>query len=791
MGVHTGEAQERQNDYFGPAVNRAARIMGRARGGQILVSLTTAELVRDQLASEIEFVDLGEHRLASLQRAERVFQVAARGLRTGFPPLSDAEDQPKGNVTRAATTFVGRTAELKWLTVHLPARPLITITGPGGVGKSRLAIEAAVATADAYPDGVWFVDLAPATDPASVASIAAATLDVRERLEASLLATLVESVRSRRMLIILDNCEHVIDAAAELASAAVATCPGITTLATSRTPLGLASEEVWPIAPLDSDEDIVRLFEDRARAADARYDVGDDQDVVGAIGRKLDGMPLAIELAAARIRSMAPAEILGRLDERFRLLRAGGRDRVERHQTLRATIDWSYQLLTRQEQLLFDRLSVMAATFAVEDAEAVCSDDDLAAEDIPDLLAELVDKSMVVAERTGSGTRFRELETLRQYGAERLAERDDPSICRRRHLAHYCSLALAASQRFEGTENERGANDLDSAWNNIRTALYVACADGDGGAAVVLLESTFYYSFFGLRYEHGDWAQRILESVEFDPVVTGIVAYWRSFASLDDAINVARRGIARAANPEGRDTLYCWIAVLCAALYAGHVDEAVDGVQAAERIARAVGSPFALAQVLAGETNVVASVDPGRALACALEAQQVADTPRNRTLAAWTETSVGVARSVMGDAAGSAACYREALDWASSGMNRLVEMQVPLWLAVRSPASERPQAYGEVLSRLYAHRQWNDLHVAIESIAAHWADTGRSESAAVLLGHLEVHGRGHGAMARRRARLSSALSATHGQDMARGAAMNRDELVEYALSELQREATEA
>jgi hypothetical protein len=502
-------------------------------------------------------------------------------------------------------------------------------------------------------------------------------------------------------------------------------------------------------------------------------------------------MPLAIELAAARIRAMAPAEILGRLDERFGLLRGSGRDRVERHQTLRATIDWSYQLLTAAEQLLFDRLSVMAATFGLDDVEDVCSDDDLARDDIADLLAELVDKSMVVADRTRSGTRFRELETLRQYGADRLAERDDLSIRRRRHLDHYRSLALVASQRFEGTENERGTNDLESAWNNIRTALYFACADGDVDAAVAMLEATYFFSGFGLRYEHGDWAERILQAREAGPIEMGIAAYWRQYASLDAALVLGRAGVARSSGPQALDAAFCWRAILCAATYSGRMDEAVEAVRALEPTARTAETPFRLAEFLAGKTNVVATVFPEEGLAAALEAHRLANELRNETLMAWTGASVGVARSAMGQTDTGTQSYQEALEWATASANRLIEMQAPLWLAVRAPADQRPVLYREVLHRLYADRHWLDLWVAIESLAAHWASTGRSAHAAVLLGHLDSRGRGHVALARRRARISVALSTTQPDYMAQGAAMDREELVRFALDELEREATEA
>ena len=340
------------------------------------------------------------------------------------------------------TSFVGHGEELARLVAELPARPMVTLTGVGGVGKTRLATEAARAAAGEFPDGVWLCELAPVADPDAVAHAVATTLAVRRQEGLSMLDSVVDALRGRRLLLILDNCEHVLDAAAELARRVTASCPTVALLATSREPVGVAAERVWAVPSLDAAVEGVELFCDRAAAADAAFSPTEaDRAVIAAICGRLDGIPLAIELAAARVRSMTPTEMAGRLDDRFRLLRGGRRGGLERHQTLRATVQWSHQLLTGQERALFDRLAVFAGGFDLDSAEAVCADDTIDPLDVGDLLAALVDKSMVVADRHGPRTRYRLLETLRQYGEERLAEDGELAPLRDRHLDHYLATA--------------------------------------------------------------------------------------------------------------------------------------------------------------------------------------------------------------------------------------------------------------------------------------------------------------------------------------------------------------
>ena len=374
MGVHTGEADERDGDFFGPAVNRAARIMGAANGGQVLVSDLTAGLV-EQVA-DVKLVDLGSIELKGVIEPAHVYGVAGDGHEWLDIPLLTGQ-VTRGNLPRLQTESVGDLADLQRRVANLAQASVVTLTGSGGVGKTRAAIEIGWLVVDEFVDGVWLVELAPVADPDLAVTTIATALGVHLQPGSTMIESIVDWCLGRRMLLIVDNCEHVLDPVIDVVEAIVAGCPTVTIIATSREPLGVAGETVARIASLD-ERYATELFVLRAKSADAGFEPTDaDGDAIAGICRRLDGIPLAIELAAARIRSLSPAELLERLDDRFRLLRGGGRGGLERHQTLRATVAWSYQLLAADAQLLFDRLSVFAGSFDLAAAEAVCAGDDL------------------------------------------------------------------------------------------------------------------------------------------------------------------------------------------------------------------------------------------------------------------------------------------------------------------------------------------------------------------------------------------------------------------------------
>ena len=423
MGVHTGEVEDRDGDYYGTAVNRAARLMAIAHGGQVLVSDATERLLGDAGGGSFELVDLGEHRLRDLAQASRVFQVAAPGLESEFPPLRSLE-QFASNLPVQLTSFVGRDNELLALTKMLGASRLVTLTGVGGVGKTRLALQVAAEVVGEFRDGVWLCEFASVTDPGAIWETLAASLHVPAFPGRSVEESVLEYLAAKRLLLVLDNCEHLVDAVAQQVDTITQRCARVSVLATSREGLALRGERMVAVAPLgvpnsDADDDdilsaeAVRLFGDRASAARSDFALtGGNARSVGVLCRRVDGIPLAVELAAARVRSMAPEDLVARLDQRFKLLTQGSRAALERHQTLRNTIDWSYDLLNPTERQALDRLSVFAGGCDLAAAEAVLAGDDLDVFDVDDVLGQLVDKSLVVADNDDDGgVRYRLLET--------------------------------------------------------------------------------------------------------------------------------------------------------------------------------------------------------------------------------------------------------------------------------------------------------------------------------------------------------------------------------------------
>ena len=480
MGVHTCEVEYRDGDYYGSEVNRAARLMSVAHGGQIVLSSVTGRLVRD---GAVELVDLGEHRLRDLTSMERVLQVAAPGLAREFPPLRSVDALP-GNLPRRVTTFVGREAEIASVSELVGRSSLVTLTGVGGVGKTRLALQVAAEVIGDFPDGAWLCELAPVTDAGAVWETLAQTLRVQPLPGRALDESVLDYLAAKQLLLVLDNCEHLVDAVALLADAIAHRGPQVSVLVTSREGLGLAGERIVAVPSLgvpagdaDGDElrrsDAVCLFWDRASAA--KHDFALTDHNVGAVGvlcRRLDGIPLAIELAAARVRSLSPEDLVARLDQRFKLLTHGSRAASERHQTLRSTIDWSYELLTPTERHALDRLSVFAGGCDLEAAEAVLPGEDLDEADVVDVLGQLVDKSLVVANHADDGgVRYRLLETIRQYARERLDASGDAAAVRRRHADHCVAKAEAAGPHLRGREHLEWAQAIERDVDNFRAAL--------------------------------------------------------------------------------------------------------------------------------------------------------------------------------------------------------------------------------------------------------------------------------------------------------------------------------
>ena len=502
MAIHCGSAERRDGDYFGPTLNRAARLLAIGHGGQVLLSGATAGLVADDLPAGCELVDRGEHRLRDLDRAEHVHQLAGPGLRLEFPPLRSIAPRDSHLPTQV-TSFVGRTRELAEVRRLLGTSRLVTLVGVGGTGKTRLMLEAATSVADRYRDGVRLVELAPIGDAALVVPEILGALGTRPSPGQSALDAAVDFLRAKELLLLLDNCEHLVGAAADAAHRLLAACPGLSILATSREGLGVEGEAIFSVPSLGLPDaigmrpnraaevvdleraaasDAVRLFVERATATLPSFVLdAEGAPAVVEICRRLDGIPLALELAAARVNVLSVADIAQGLGDRFRLLTGGRRTAVPRQQTLQALIDWSWDLLDDADRRLLRRLSVFIGGWTLEAAAAVTADEPMPAEaawrglpatarlEALDGLGRLVDRSLVVVDRAGA-TRYRMLETIRQYANERLMAAGEVVTLRDRHLAAFRRLALDGEAGLQGPDMVAWLAKLDPEADNLRTA---------------------------------------------------------------------------------------------------------------------------------------------------------------------------------------------------------------------------------------------------------------------------------------------------------------------------------
>jgi predicted ATPase len=491
MGVHSGEAAETATGLVGLDVHRAARIAAVAHGGQALLSESVAALTRGSLPAGISIRDLGDHRLKDLGAPERLYQLCAPGLDAEFPSLRSL-DNPNllHNLPAQPASFIGRRKELSEVGDLIGKSRLVTLTGAGGAGKTRLALQVAVELLDGSGDGVWLVELAPLSEPELVPATICEALGVRVQPGRTALDSLTDALTARRILVVLDNCEHLTGACAKTADVLLRRCPEVYLLATSQEPLGVSGETIYRVPSMSlpaaaaegADSDAVALFLERSRTQGMEVPLDEvTMGLVVSICRRLDGMPLAIELAAARARSMSLADLLRRLDQRFRLLTGGSRSALERQQTLRATVDWSYRLLNEVEQALLRRLAIFVDTFDLAAAEKVCGFGDIDIFDIGTLIGSLVDKSLVVTEAAGGALRYRLLETIRQYAAERLAETADeePAILGHAYVEHYLALVERASEQFVGGDEFEGIAALDTEAPNLRRAVIRAAAEPD------------------------------------------------------------------------------------------------------------------------------------------------------------------------------------------------------------------------------------------------------------------------------------------------------------------------
>jgi predicted ATPase/class 3 adenylate cyclase len=655
MGVHSGDVRPRDGDYFGLALSRAARLMGVAHGGQIVLSLATEELVRDGLPDGIGLVDLGEHRLRDLTRPERVFQVTAAGLPAKFPPLRSLDAYPT-NLPSELSTFVGRTVELAAVERALSSGRLVTVTGVGGVGKTRLALHVAAHVLPEFRDGVWFCELAAVGRPEDVVEVVAAALRMPLRSGAATVEPLVEFLKTRHALLVLDNCEHLLDGVGGVVEAVLRSCPGVWILATSREGLGLEGERVWPLRSLGLPEpgaDVsvvaasaaVELFVDRAAAA--RPDFALDRSNAAAVEqicRRLDGIPLAIELAAARVVAFAPDQIAGLLDERFRLLTGGRRTAVERHQTLRATVDWSYVLLSERERVLFGRLGVFVGGFDAAAAVAVAQGDGLEAWDVLDALSQLVAKSMVVADDRAPGdTRYWLLETLRQYALERLAEKGPVDSWRRRHAQHYTEFAKTVGPALIGADELAWRTRLHEELDNLRAAVTWSLDDDDDqlGVTIIawLLRAVGQEAASGLAA----WAQAAVERARQAPagirmavLCAAALGVFVSATDMERAHALALEAFADGIPDDCPRLELCYFILSLTHWGVGQIDEVVEVLTQGQGVLEAKGAPAAAIATIQNGLAFVYGIgdDPERARREARENVRLARAAANPSLMA-------------------------------------------------------------------------------------------------------------------------------------------------------------
>jgi predicted ATPase len=540
MALHTGAVEARDSDYSGPSLNRMARLLSVAHGGQTLLSLPAEQLVRDTLPPAATLLDMGEHRLKDLIRPERIFQLVAPGLPSDFPPLRSLDSRPN-NLPLQPTPFIGREKELATIADLLCNEDvrLVTLFGPGGSGKTRLSLQVAAEMIDRFKDGVFFVSLAPISDPALVPSEIAQTLGISEARERSLLESLKDYVRDKHLLLVLDNFEQVV-VAGLLVSQLLQAAPGLKMLVTSRAILHLRGEKDFPVPPLQmpdprhlpsleqlSQYEAVRLFIERARDARPDFEVtNENAPAVAEICYRLDGLPLAIELAAARIRILPPQGMLARLQSRLKMLTGGARDLPARQQTLRGAIEWSYDLLDEGEKRLFRRVALFQGGSTLEATDAVCNAEHNLGVDVLDGIASLVDKSLVrQEEREGGESRFVMLETIREYATEKLEESLEAEAVGGHHARYYLAVAEEAASELRGPRQLEWLDRLEAEHDNLRAALEwtLAAIPGAGGQArapdMALRLGAALSSFWTIRgylTEGRSWLERALDTTSED-----------------------------------------------------------------------------------------------------------------------------------------------------------------------------------------------------------------------------------------------------------------------------------
>ncbi len=706
MGHHTGEPTSTSEGYVGVDVHRAARICGVAWGGQILLSQTTRNLVGGDLPAGLELRDLGPHRLKDLARPIQIWQVVAPGLPSEYPPLNSL-DNLANNLPIQLTSFVGREPQMADVRRLVATTRLLTLTGVGGCGKTRLALQAAAELLEEFPDGVWLVELASLLDPSLVAQAVATTLGLQHELAPEQdpgpvvdtpgprkgrspgrapVSILTDYLRGRHTLLILDNSEHVIAACAELADYLLRSCPQLRIIATSREALGVAGEQTYPVPTLSLPQtreraiehlrqsEAVRLFVERAAFARPGFTLtARNATAVTQICVRLDGIPLAIELAAARTNALSLDDMVAHLDDRFRLLTGGSRTALPRHQTLEAAINWSHDLLTKPERVLLRRLSVFAGGFGIAAAEAICADDGVATRDVLYLLARLVDKSLVAAEGLNGETRYRLLEIVRQYARERLTESGEEDAVRCRHLDWYVALAEEGQNALSAPDQGTWLDRLEREHDDVRAALEWSLSGEHADLGLRLVRALWnFWRIRGYINEGRGWLQTALERSVTPTSIraaarAGALSRASFFASLQGdfqhAAALAEEGFTLARSLRDRDVEgLCLLVLGDVALDAGASERALKLYETGLGIFRDLGNRPGMAIALIDLGNT-ARLQGDYALAEArfAESQAVCQELGDREGIAQALTGIAHLARERGDYARAARLYQEAL----------------------------------------------------------------------------------------------------------------------------------
>jgi predicted ATPase/class 3 adenylate cyclase/DNA-binding CsgD family transcriptional regulator len=676
IGVHTGDVQLRdEGNYIGTTINKAARLRDLAHGGQTVLSGAAAELVADSLPPNAWVLELGTHRLRDLPRAERVMQLCHPDVGVEFPPLRVVDDAATSRLPVQLTNFIGRRDELVELRNILADNRLLTLTGTGGIGKTRLALQLATTTAAELAGGVWCVDLAPIPHPDVIAVTIALALGLPDQPGRSTLDNVVRFVGDRATLMMVDNCEHLLDGTAAVITELLARCPNLKVLTTSREPIGVASEVSWRVPSLSLDDDAVALFTDRARRARPEFRITDDNiGVVRDLCRRLDGLPLAIELAAARVRALSLPEIVDGLNDRFRLLTGGSRTAVRRQQTLHASVDWSHALLADEERTLFHRTSVFAGGFDLEAACFVCAGENAERFHVLDELSLLVDKSLVVAEEGRRGTRYRLLETIRQYAQEKLGASGEGDTVRGRHRDYYLAMAtvLDAPQR---TDYDQRLDQAELEMDNLRAALGWCLETHDSGQALMLASALVPLRRSRLRIREGQaWFDTVFADVApgEDEVIDRAVwaraladgAALGTWLGASDSMQRAEQALAIARGVD--DAALLARALTSYGLIAGYTSASGSVAQAcfeeAGRIARELGDFWRLSQIYAWQAYAAISAGDANAVRAAAEqGRDIADAIGNAFDSRECRLGIGWAQLMAADVPGAIAQFRAVL----------------------------------------------------------------------------------------------------------------------------------